>query len=345
MPSSPWHDRCVLVTGGAGFLGVHLVDRLLDAGARVHVIDLAPPNRNDVTWTQGDLTDLATIAGAVDGVDTVFHCAARVALNVRMPATERARVWDANVTATRLLLKAATAAGVPRVVFTSSNHVVFSGRAIHGGDESLPYVDHRADHYCQSKAAAERLVLASGRATTGPATCALRPGALFGEGDPHFLPVLLSSTRRLGRIVTWEAAFTHIDFSYIGNVVDAHLAAALALSKDSSVNGQAYFISDEAPMSSADFQRLLFAALGESYPVLALPPRAVRRAARWLELGYQAGLWPRPRLGRGDVRTVAASNSFSTAKARRDFGYRPTVSAEAAIRRSALSFRHERSRM
>ncbi len=119
----------VLVTGGSGFVGANLVTTLLDRGYQVRSFDRAPsplPPHPQLQVLQGDITDTAVCAQAVDGIDTVFHTAAIIDLMGGASATEeyRQRSFGVNVGGTENLVHAGQAAGVQRFVYTSSNSVV-----------------------------------------------------------------------------------------------------------------------------------------------------------------------------------------------------------------------------
>src|SRR3712207_2486141 len=136
--------RTWLVTGGAGFIGSHLATRLVETGRPVRVVDnLSTGSRGNlahldgrVEFIEGDVADERTCARAVDGVEVVFHVAA-------LPSVPRslADPWgshDANVNATVRLLQAAHAAGVRRLVFSSSS-------SVYGDTPRLPKVEDRSE--------------------------------------------------------------------------------------------------------------------------------------------------------------------------------------------------------
>ncbi|WP_246023798.1 NAD-dependent epimerase/dehydratase family protein [Nocardia yunnanensis] len=175
-----------LVTGASGFLGGALTRRLVrDGGYDVSILvrrssdlrDLAPV-LDRVDRVYGDLSAPDSLDRAAEGVDVVFHSAARVD-----ERGTRARFWTENTAATARLLAAARSRGARRFVFVSSPSALMDRD---GGDqididESVPYPDRYLNHYCETKAAAERLVL---RANTPEfTTCSLRPRAIWGAGD------------------------------------------------------------------------------------------------------------------------------------------------------------------
>ena len=155
---------CVLVTGGSGFIGSHLVEALLQRGAAVRVLDnlttghranlggaLAHPEaQRNFTFIEGDITDRITVQEAVRGVDYVLHQAAlpSVQRSVEDPMTSNL----VNVEGTLNVLVAARDAGVKRVVYASSS-------SVYGDSLQLPKVEHMATNplspYAVSKLAAE----------------------------------------------------------------------------------------------------------------------------------------------------------------------------------------------
>ncbi len=158
----------VLVTGGSGFVGANLVTTLLDRGYQVRSFDRVSsplPQHPQLEVLQGDITDTADCAKAVDGIDTVFHTAAIIDLMGGASVTDeyRQRNFAVNVGGTENLVHAGQAAGVKRFVYTSSNSVVMGGQNIAGGDETLPYTNRFNDLYTETKVVAERFVLAAER--------------------------------------------------------------------------------------------------------------------------------------------------------------------------------------
>jgi UDP-glucose 4-epimerase len=130
-------NKCALVTGGAGFIGSHVVEHLLESGWKVRVLDdLSTGNQANlaavggkIEFIPGSVTDATAVARAVTGVEAVFHLAAKVFVpeSFQIPA-EYERV---NVAGTALVLEAARRAGVRRVVFSSTC-------AVYGNPPELP---------------------------------------------------------------------------------------------------------------------------------------------------------------------------------------------------------------
>ncbi|HXD91468.1 MAG TPA: NAD-dependent epimerase/dehydratase family protein, partial [Candidatus Binataceae bacterium] len=134
--------RLMLVTGGAGFIGSHLVDALLAAGMRVRVIDNFETGRREFVnaaaeLINADIRDAASMSGAFEGVDTVFHVAAlpRIPLSIAKPV----ETHMSNVVGTLNVLIAARDSKVRRVVYSGSS-------SVYGNQKSLPLVETMTPH-------------------------------------------------------------------------------------------------------------------------------------------------------------------------------------------------------
>jgi len=225
-----------LVTGGAGFIGSHLVDRLLALGHDVRVVDnLSTGNANNLSsvldkidFVRGDLRDEAVCRRAVQGAELVFHVAA-------LPSVPRslADPWtshDCNVNATLRLLIACADAQVRRVVYSSSS-------STYGDTATLPKVEAAEPQprspYAAAKLAGEQYVLAFARAGRVEGV-ALRYFNVFGpRQDPNspyaaVIPTFLAAARDGRPAVVFGDGTQTRDFTYVANVVEANVLAAKA---------------------------------------------------------------------------------------------------------------------
>ena len=164
----------ILVTGGLGFVGHALVQKLLSQGHEVHALGrtLNPPSTKLVHGLQYHSHDLAkepVQSTWFEGTDTVFHVAAKAGVGGSYESYRQA-----NLTATENLLRASTEIGVTKFIYTSTPSVAFSAEPIQGGNESLPYSKENFSPYASTKALAEQAVL-SYHNTQGMRTIALRP--------------------------------------------------------------------------------------------------------------------------------------------------------------------------
>jgi len=226
-----------LVTGGAGFIGSNLVDALLDRGDDVAVVDdfstgkaenLQGARRRGIELVEADITDGVRMRELVAGVrpDIVFHLAAQI--DVRKSIEDPAFDATTNVVGTINVLEASRAAGVSRVVNTST------GGAIYGEDVPMPTPEHVEPRpmapYGQSKYCAERYCGLYGR-LHGLSAVPLRYGNVYGpRQDPHgeagviaiFAGRLLAGRRPT---IFGDGRQTR-DYAYVGDIVAANLAAA-----------------------------------------------------------------------------------------------------------------------
>jgi len=300
--------RTALVTGGAGFIGSHLVERLLEEGWRVRVLDdrstgslqnLAAVERR-IELRAGDIRDPESCREAARGVEALFHLAAiaSVARSVRDPLATH----DVNVAGTLNLLMAARDAGVRRFVFSSSASVYGNAVAVPTAEDAplspqSPYASGKAcgELYCRNF-----------HALYGLETVILRYFNVFGPRQsadsgyaaviPHFTYASLSGERP---IVYGDGRQTR-DFVYVANVAEANLCAATA----PGAAGRAFNISG-----------------GRGVSLLALLEEIQRITGRRLEPEFRGS---RP----GDVRHSLADIT----QARRELRYEPSLSLEAGLR-------------
>lgn len=325
----------MLVTGGSGFVGANLVTTLLDRGHRVRSFDRAPsplPPHPQLEVLQGDITDKAVCAQAVDGIDTVFHTAAIIELMGGASVTDeyRQRSFAINVGGTENLVEAGRAAGVQRFVYTSSNSVVMGGQNIPGGDETIPYTTRFNDLYTETKVVAERYVL-SQNGIDGMLTCAIRPSGIWGRGDQTMFRKLFESVIAGHVKVLVGRKSARLDNSYVHNLIHGFILAAQHLVPGGTAPGQAYFINDDDPINMFEFARPVVEACGVNWPRVRVNGPIVRAAMTgWQRLHFRFGI-PAPLLEPLAVERLYLDNFFSTAKASRDLGYKPPFTTEQAL--------------
>jgi UDP-glucose 4-epimerase len=301
----------VLVTGGAGFIGSHLVEGLLAEGCRVRVVDnLATGHRTNLAhlegryeWLEGDVGDFEVCRRSVEGVDTVFHEAAipSVPRSVREPLESHA----CGPTATLNVLEAARRAGVRRVVFAASS-------SAYGETTELP--KHEAifpsplSPYAAGKLAGEQYVSVYAQ-TMGLDGVSLRYFNIFGPRQDPSSPYsgvisLFAKAMRAGRqpLIYGDGRQTR-DFTYVSNVVAANLAAYRA---EGPLKGAVLNVGTGRRISLLDLIARINDVLGTNLQPLFEPPRA------------------------GDVRDSQAS----LARVEAVLGYRPLVDFEEGLRRT-----------
>jgi NAD dependent epimerase/dehydratase len=234
MHEAEWKDRRVLVTGAGGFIGSHLVERLVGLGARVTAfvrytstgtlgwLDRSPV-RESIEVIAGDIEDAALLGRACEGVDTVFHLAALIGIPYSYVAP--ASYVRTNVVGTTVVLEAARAARVRRLVHTSTSEVYGTART----------VPMREDHpiqaqspYAASKASADALALSYWRSFNLPVTV-VRPFNTYGprQSARAVIPTIItqamtSNEIRLGSVVPTR------DFTYVADTVNGFVTLAAA---------------------------------------------------------------------------------------------------------------------
>lgn len=315
-----------LVTGGTGFLGRRLVERLLREGRRVAVLGRNPApdlEAKGVSWVRASLDDAAAVRAACVGRRTVFHVAARVGVWGPYEAFYRT-----NVLGTRAVLEGCRSAGVAQLVHTSTPSVVYNGQALAGADETLPLTEDCPSPYPLTKAIAEREVLAANR--DGLRTVALRPHLIWGVGDPHLVPRVLARAQA-GKLRIVGDGHNRVDMVHVENAVDAHLAAERALAGGNpAAAGRAYFITNDEPVCLWEWINGLLQALSRPPVTRKISLPLARAIGGLCEAVWRVlPLAGEPPMTRFIAAELAKDHWFSIAAARRDLGYAPRISMAA----------------
>jgi UDP-glucose 4-epimerase len=313
-PPAPRRGRRALVTGGAGFIGGHLVEGLLDAGWRVRVLDdlstgresnLAE-RRDHIEWVRGDVRDADTVAAAVEGVEVVFHQAALP--SVPLSLAEPLRTHSVNTEGTLRVLEAARRGGVRRVVYAASSSAYGDTKELPKREDMRPrprspyaLQKYCGEVYCRLYAELH-----------GLETVALRYFNVFGprqNPDSEYAAVV---PRFLRAAAAGEPAWIHgdgkqtRDFTYVQDAVRANLLAA------------------DAPRASG---AVVNVAAGASSSVLDLWRAVCEIVGRRIEPRHE-------RAREGDVRDSLADLT----RAGELLGYSPGVPLREGLRRTAEHF-------
>jgi 2-alkyl-3-oxoalkanoate reductase len=316
-----------VVTGGNGFLGSHLVRRLVAAGHEVTSLQRSDPSSfpkvEGVRYVRTDLAGMDSGASLFEGVDVVFHVAASAGVWGRW-----ADYYRANYLATVNVVNACRDAGVKNLVYTSTPSVVFTGAPIVGGDERMPYGRNWLCHYAHSKALAEAWVLGT-EVAAFLNVVALRPHLIWGAGDPHLLPRLIRRARR-GGLKQVGGGTNRVDITHVEHVSAAHLLAMdRLLNRPETVRGKAYFLSDGQPVILWQWIQKVLQEVGLDPIRRKVPLEVVYPAAAMLELIYGVlRLKSEPPMTRFVAVELAKDHFFDISAARRDLGYKPEVTAE-----------------
>jgi UDP-glucose 4-epimerase len=305
-----------LVTGGAGFIGSHLVDALLERGDKVRVFDNLSTGkreniervRSKIEFIEGDLANREDVERALDGIDIVFHQAALASVprSVAAPLDTNA----ACVTGTVTLLDAARKHGVKRVVYAGSSSVYGDRTAAAAKLETdLP---NPVSPYAAAKAAGE-LYCQSFTAAYGLPTVTVRYFNVFGpRQDPNseyaaVIPKFVTAMLAGQRPTIFGDGRQSRDFTYVANVVSGNLLAA----ETPGASGMTFNIACGEQLSLLDLVAAINKVLGTKIEPIFEPPRT------------------------GDVRDSLADISA----ARKVLGYEPRIGFEDGLRKSIEYYR------
>ena len=344
--------RKAVVIGGAGFLGKRLVTMLGGGDGsfeppdewprfdHVHVVDLATYLEDarakaerekrgiSISSAIGDIRSKEDLRAALRGAHTVFHLASLVDVGLKKnPAIE-----EINVAGTRNVVEVCQELGVPFLVYTSSEDVVFSETPVSGGDESLPYPTKPLHEYVRTKIEGERAVReADGE--RGLRTCAIRPVHIYGPNDPHAIVESLEAFAE-GRVpFLLGNGSARFDVVHVDNVVHAHLLAAAKLHDPATrdqVGGGVYFAGEGHAPNYFEFLRPFAEARGIRMPRLRLPGPVVLMLAQGMEIVHRVTGLDVP-FHRFHYHILVKDFFFTNANAERDLGCQPIVTKEEGI--------------
>lgn len=314
MPVPLFQGLPVAVTGGAGFIGSHLVDALVERGAKVTVLDDLSTGfeanlegaRSRVRFLKGDIRDFEACRAAVEGSGYVFHLAARGSVPRSM--ADPVPTIDINVRGTATVFAACRDAKIPAVIYASSS-------SVYGDSTTLPKREGAEGRplspYALSKVAGEQLAEVFSRCY-GMRILGLRYFNVFGpRQDPNgpyaaVVPRFFSAIRRGEAPVIYGDGEQSRDFTYVSDVVHANLLAAGA---PDGAWGRAYNVAPGGGATITALARAILAACGGG-------PAPVHST-------------PRP----GDILHSRADSSAAASA----FGFRAEVSLEEGIRRTGES--------
>jgi nucleoside-diphosphate-sugar epimerase len=323
-----------LITGATGFVGGHLAEACAGRGWSVRALvrsdsDTGLLERHNVALVRGELSDAGAVREALEGVEVVLHCAAKV--GDWGPVEEYRAV---NVEALRGLLEACRGRPLRRFVHFSSLGV-YAARHHYGTDESEPLPERHMDGYTQTKVESEQLVLRYDREHQLPVVV-LRPGFIYGPRDRTLMPKMLENLR-LRRVRYIGGGKGAMNCIYVCNLVEA---ALLAAEKPEAV-GQIFNLTDGEFVSKRRFIESIANGMGLPHPKpVGVPLWLARIMASYLEdRARRRGKPTAPRLTQGRVKLLGLNLDFSIEKAKRELGYLPRWGFDEGMRETVAWYK------
>jgi nucleoside-diphosphate-sugar epimerase len=307
----------IFVTGASGFVGGAFTVAAVKSG---HVVlAMARSDRSAQAVAARGATPVRCELGKVDaahvaGCDAIVHCAAFVE-----EWGTREEFWEGNVTGTAQLLDVAARAGVPRFIHISSESAVLAGQPLQSVDETYPYPKTTPYLYAETKAEAERRVVAATR--PGFTTLVLRPRLIWGPGDLTILPAAVEMVKR-GAFMWLDGGRAMTSITHIDNLVHA-----MMLSLEKGRGGEIYFVTDGEDMTLRDFLTAYLKTQGVAPSGRSMPSWVADAAAAALEVVWRTlGLRKAPPLTRFAAMVMSRECTIRIDKIRKEMGYTPQIS-------------------
>lgn len=307
------------VTGGSGFIGSRLIERLVGGGRKVRALARSDAAAAKVEAlgaeaVRGELGDRAAMAAGAAGTGVAFHLAAHLGEWGPWEEFERG-----NVDGTRNALAACAEAGVERFVHCGTEAALMAGEPLVGVDETAPLRPDSRAPYPATKARAELAVKEANR--DGFETVALRPRFVWGKGDTTLLPEMIE-TVEAGQWAWVGGGRNVTDTAHVDNVVEGLILAA-----EKGRPGESYFVTDGEPVVFREFVTAMLQTQGVEPPSRSLPAWTAAPLARVAEAAWK--FLPLP--GEPPMTTfrswlLTQECTIDISKARTELGYSPIVS-------------------
>jgi nucleoside-diphosphate-sugar epimerase len=306
----------VFVTGGSGFIGGRLIERLRADGHAVRALARSSPAAERVHACgaepiEGDLADVAAMRAGAKGCELAFHAAAMLGDWGKREDFERV-----NVDGTRNALRGCAEAGVRRFTHVGTEAALLAGEPLIAVNETAPLRPDSPSLYCATKARAEQAVVSAN--ADGFETVVVRPRFVWGVGDTTLLPSVVELVRS-GRFA-WIGGGRHrTSITHVENVVEGLLLGATR-----GRPGTVYFVTDGEPVVFREFVTELLATQGVSAPSRSIPTPAASVLARTGEEAWRLlRLSGRPPLTRLAYWISGQECTIRIDRAREQLGYAP----------------------
>jgi 2-alkyl-3-oxoalkanoate reductase len=315
----------ILVTGGTGFIGANLARTLAKRGHTVRILGRDFSQVPDLAGIKADLRDKPAVQKACAGMDVVCHVGALSAPWGKKPDFEAI-----NVGGTHNVIAGCRGQKVPRLVHVSSPAVIFAGQDQFDLPDQVPYPKRLTSLYAWSKQLAEEAVL---EASKDLEVIAIRPKAVYGEGDRALLPRIVQAAHN-NRLWQIGDGNNRVDLTHVDDAVQALvLATEKPLPK---TNFPVYTVTGgEHVLLWTAIQQLL-ERLGMPSRIRQIPLSVALLGARLLE-ARAALTGQEPRLTQYSVLILAKHQTYDISRIQQDLGYVPQVSWSEGLLRTAKS--------
>jgi nucleoside-diphosphate-sugar epimerase len=321
----------VFISGGSGFVGAHLVRRLLDRGHRVTSLDKSPGLFDDelrskgATLLAGSVTELDHVVRAMTGAELVYHLASPFG-DILQPDSA---YWDIEVNGTRNVMQAAERLGVRRVVHCST-------QGVHGiitrppGNEDSPIAPR--DYYCYSKAEGEKVCREF--MAKGMDIVIVRPTSVYGPGDTRGWLKLYRMVAK-GWFLMIGSGRTMNHPVYVENLVDLFELCGTS----PAAKGRIYLAGDEEPVTLNELVRAVGAALGSNVRIIRFPWYGIAWLGATAVEVLSKAFRIRPPVFRRRLSWFRTNRAFQIDRAKAELGYSPRVPLREGLSRTAYWYR------
>ena len=312
----------IFITGASGFIGGAIGKKLSEQHS-IYAMARSEKSANKI----GELglipvmTELNKVGPSdLQGCELIIHSAAYVEA-----WGTKEQYWKINVEGSRQLLAVAHKAGVNKFIHISTEACLFYGQPMDNIDESYPYAENSPYLYSQTKAEAEKIVLAANRPNEFE-TVAIRPRMVWGPGDQTILPEVLKMIDK-GSFMWIDHGKSLTSTTHIHNLVHG---VELAIQK--AKGGEAYFITDDEVLTMKEFLTALLDTQNITPSEKSISPYIMRPLAKIIENSWRLfGIKKEPPITRFAADIMSVNCTINIDKARRELGYAPVVSIKEGM--------------